>query len=79
MAKRLFQAFFAVLGLAQVVWSQDGLDAWLERQVPIARQGVLNNIGPDGKKVEGAHAGIVVASPSKSDPDCEIQRQLSRD
>ncbi|KAJ9492467.1 hypothetical protein VN97_g756 [Penicillium thymicola] len=34
-----------------------------------ALKGILNNIGADGSAVSGASAGIVVASPSKSDPD----------
>lgn len=46
------------------------LDRWLEAQEQIALDGVLANIGPNGSKVEGAAAGIVVASPSKSEPDC---------
>jgi hypothetical protein len=37
----------------------------------IALQGVLDNIGPSGVKVPGAGRGIVIASPSKVDPDCE--------
>ncbi|KAE8323689.1 Six-hairpin glycosidase-like protein [Aspergillus sergii] len=48
---------------------QSDVNAFIETQTPIAKQGVLNNIGADGKLVEGAAAGIVVASPSKSDPD----------
>ncbi|PLB55671.1 putative glucoamylase precursor [Aspergillus steynii IBT 23096] len=49
---------------------QADIDAFLEKQTPIAKQGVLDNIGADGERVEGAAAGIVVASPSKEDPDC---------
>jgi glucoamylase len=36
-----------------------------------ALQAILNNIGVDGSAVSGASAGVVVASPSKSDPNCE--------
>lgn len=36
-----------------------------------ALQSILNNIGTNGSAVSGASAGIVVASPSKTDPDCE--------
>ncbi|KAI9643051.1 hypothetical protein NHQ30_008786 [Ciborinia camelliae] len=45
------------------------LDNYLKTQGPISLQGILNNIGPDGSKAPGASAGIVVASPSTSDPD----------
>ncbi|KAJ5961553.1 hypothetical protein N7501_006494 [Penicillium viridicatum] len=34
-----------------------------------ALKGILKNIGADGSAVSGASAGIVVASPSKSNPD----------
>ena len=54
---------------------QAGLDEWLDAQEPIALAGVLANIGDSGSKAEGAAAGIVVASPSKSDPDCKSYTQ----
>lgn len=49
---------------------QSGVDAFIDKQTPIAKQGVLSNIGADGSLVQGASAGIVVASPSKENPDC---------
>ncbi|KAE8153431.1 Six-hairpin glycosidase-like protein [Aspergillus avenaceus] len=52
-----------------VLKRQADVNAFIEKETPIAKQGVLNNIGADGESVEGAAAGIVVASPSKSDPD----------
>lgn len=45
------------------------LTSWLASESPIALQGVLNNIGVSGSKASGARSGIVVASPSKSNPD----------
>lgn len=50
---------------------QVDIDAFIQTETPIALQGILNNIGPDGSLVQGASAGIVVASPSNVDPDCE--------
>ena len=47
------------------------IDIFIATESPIALQGVLNNIGANGAKVSGAASGIVVASPSKSNPDCE--------
>ncbi|EAU86023.1 glucoamylase [Coprinopsis cinerea okayama7 len=44
-------------------------DAYLARQVPISRAGVVANIGPDGARSSGARAGVVIASPSTYDPD----------
>jgi glucoamylase len=52
--------------------ANNSLDEWLDTQEPIALEGVLANIGGQGSKVEGAADGLVVASPSKSDPDCEM-------
>ncbi|EED14963.1 glucoamylase precursor, putative [Talaromyces stipitatus ATCC 10500] len=45
------------------------LDSWLAAETPIALQGVLNNIGSGGVFTEGAVEGIVIASPSKADPN----------
>ena len=49
------------------------LDAWLAKQTPYALESVFANIGADGAKVPGAGAGIAVASPSKSEPDCKFE------
>lgn len=46
------------------------LDAWIAKESSYALQALLANIGAEGAKVKGAVAGIVVASPSKEDPDC---------
>ncbi|EOD52505.1 putative glucan -alpha- protein [Neofusicoccum parvum UCRNP2] len=48
---------------------QSSVDTFISTESPIAYAGVLANIGDDGSKVAGAAAGIVVASPSKSNPD----------
>ncbi|PGH08481.1 hypothetical protein AJ79_05970 [Helicocarpus griseus UAMH5409] len=45
------------------------LDAWIAKESPYALQALLANIGADGSKAEGAAAGVVVASPSKNDPN----------
>lgn len=48
------------------------LTTWLERERPIALHGILANIGGSGvsgTQAAGANPGIVIASPSKSDPD----------
>lgn len=49
---------------------RDDLNAFITKQNHISLDGVLANIGPDGSRAQGAAAGAVVASPSKSDPDC---------
>ncbi|KAJ5813011.1 Six-hairpin glycosidase [Penicillium robsamsonii] len=45
------------------------LDAFIKSESTLALKSILNNIGSDGSAVSGAGAGIVIASPSKSDPD----------
>ncbi len=47
------------------------LDSFIAFESPIALQGVLDNIGDMGSKVAGADPGLVIASPSKADPDCK--------
>ena len=47
------------------------LSSFIASESPIALQGVLNNIGSTGSKVPGAASGLVVASPSTSNPDCK--------
>lgn len=49
--------------------------SFIEAERPIALQGALNNIGPDGSGAAGASAGFVVASPSKTNPDCESSQE----
>lgn len=56
-------------GLVANVAATD-LDEFITRQRGVALQSALNNIGPNGALAQGASAGIVVASPSKVDPDC---------
>jgi glucoamylase len=45
------------------------LEQFIDTQSDISIAGVLANIGADGSKAQGVPAGIVVASPSRSDPD----------
>lgn len=48
------------------------LSSFISSEVPVAYQGTLNNIGPEGSGAPGASAGIVVASPSQTNPDCTL-------
>ena len=57
--------------LALVRQRQTGsLDSFTVTELPIALQGILNNIGPDGILVPGAAPGLVIASPTQNNPDC---------
>jgi glucoamylase len=55
---------------------QASIDDFVKIQADISIKGVLANIGTDGSKAQGASAGIVVASPSRSNPDCEYIASL---
>ena len=48
------------------------IDSFITTEGAIAYKGTLANIGPNGTGAPGASAGIVVASPSKTDPDCKF-------
>ena len=50
---------------------EDPISKFVVQNRPVALQGILDNIGPDGAKVVGAGPGLVIASPSKADPDCK--------
>ena len=47
------------------------LENFIESENLVALRGVLQNIGPDGVNADGAAPGLVVASPSKTDPNCK--------
>ena len=53
------------------------LDAFVQKQRALSLSNVLNNIGPDGSRVPGAEAGVIVASPSTENPNCELFARLS--
>ena len=72
----LAQQAFAISQDAPCVDEQ--LSNFIVKNRPVALQGILNNIGPDGAKVAGAASGLVIASPSKANPDCkQAMSQLS--
>ncbi|RHZ44433.1 glycoside hydrolase family 15 protein [Aspergillus thermomutatus] len=48
---------------------QSDINSFITTETTIAKQGVWDNIGADGALVSGASAGVVVASPSKENPD----------
>lgn len=48
---------------------QTSLDTYIKTQSDVSIKGVLANIGTDGSQAPGVPAGIVLASPSKSNPD----------
>lgn len=62
-----------LVGCGLAAWPQDAdVDSFITTERGIALTGALANIGPNGAAVPGAGPGIVVASPSKKDPDCKF-------
>ncbi|KAL4790322.1 Six-hairpin glycosidase-like protein [Aspergillus venezuelensis] len=67
---------FIVLGLL-TLWvthgprtnTQPSLDSWLNSEATIARSALLDLIGDNGTWAQGATAGVLVASPTRSNPD----------
>ncbi|PAV20912.1 glucoamylase [Pyrrhoderma noxium] len=49
--------------------SSRSVDSYIATQGPISKANLLANIGSSGAKSSGAKAGIVIASPSSSNPD----------
>ncbi|KAN0087498.1 carbohydrate-binding module family 20 protein [Tylopilus felleus] len=45
------------------------IDAYIATESPIAKAGVLANIGPSGSLSSGAYPGVVIASPSTENPN----------
>jgi len=67
----ILSGFHAVHGSHVEARATGSLETFIASESPIALEGILNNVGPNGSKVEGANSGVVVASPSKENPNCE--------
>lgn len=65
---RLLSFVLLATSLLQVTFSQS-VDDFISTESPIAKTNLLANIGSDGSKSQGAKAGIVIASPSTTNPD----------
>ncbi|KAF7314538.1 Glucoamylase [Mycena kentingensis (nom. inval.)] len=61
--------FVSALALCGAVCGQTAVDSYVATQGPIAKAGLLANIGPSGAKASGAKAGVVIASPSTENPN----------
>ncbi|KAF8699870.1 1,4-alpha-D-glucan glucohydrolase, partial [Rhizoctonia solani] len=59
----------SALGLSVPTWPTTEADTFQKSQYSISKAGILANIGPNGSKDQGAYKGVVIASPSKEDPD----------
>ncbi|KAG9090988.1 hypothetical protein FRC07_011968, partial [Ceratobasidium sp. 392] len=50
-------------------WTPSPADSFQASEYPVAKTGILANIGDAGAKDQGANKGVVIASPSTTDPD----------
>jgi hypothetical protein len=74
---RAVMRFFAVstLALSAVVSAQsDSVDQYISSEGPIAKAGLLANIGPDGSKSSGAKASILSCSMPHNITDLSTHR-----
>ncbi|KAK7690218.1 hypothetical protein QCA50_006870 [Cerrena zonata] len=55
--------------IGSVLAQSSTVDSYISTESPIAKAGLLANIGGAGSKAAGAGAGVVIASPSKTNPD----------
>jgi glucoamylase len=69
-------AFLLIGAHGRVTRRQTSIDQFVKSEADVSIKGVLANIGPDGSKAQGAAAGLVVASPSRTDPDCKYISRL---
>ncbi|KAG1742317.1 glycoside hydrolase family 15 protein [Suillus paluster] len=66
----MWRTLVSALGLCASAFAQSStVDSYISTESPIAKAGVLANIGANGAKSAGAYPGVVVASPSSTDPD----------
>ncbi|KAJ7134910.1 glycoside hydrolase family 15 protein [Mycena epipterygia] len=60
---------FSALSLCGAVLANTTVDSYIAVECPIAKAGMMANIGASGSKSAGAKAGVVVASPSTENPN----------
>lgn len=53
------------------------VDSFIATEEPIAYAQILCNVGPSGCHASGVGSGLVLASPSQSDPDCTYYITMS--
>ncbi|EPS97511.1 hypothetical protein FOMPIDRAFT_154119 [Fomitopsis schrenkii] len=58
-----------VLGLVGAAFAQTDVATYISTETPLAKAGVLANIGSAGSLSSGANSGIVIASPSTVNPN----------
>ncbi|KAJ7160073.1 glucoamylase [Mycena filopes] len=66
---RAFLKLLSALAVCASVLAQTSVDSYVATESPIAKAGMLANIGPSGSKSQGAKAGVVIASPSTTNPN----------
>ncbi|KAJ7145278.1 glucoamylase [Mycena filopes] len=66
---RMRVILFSALTACAAVLGQSSVDSYVAAESPIAKAGMLANIGPSGSKSLGAKAGVVIASPSTENPN----------
>lgn len=80
-ATAIFIAHFPIVDSRSVCNYEEraagSLASFIASEGPVALQGVLNNIGSGGVFAPGVATGLVVASPSKANPDCQCVSSIN--
>jgi glucoamylase len=78
-------AFQVILGYPEAVrvrregeLLKRSVDTFIATESPIALQVLLCNIGSTGCNSAGVSSGVVIASPDKANPDCELHGLFCR-
>ncbi|KAF7977563.1 hypothetical protein HWV62_3364 [Athelia sp. TMB] len=65
----MLSSFLALLATVLPHLASASVSSYIASEGPIARAGMLANIGPNGSKSSGAAAGVVIASPNTVNPN----------
>ncbi|KAH9480597.1 Glucoamylase [Psilocybe cubensis] len=61
-------AILTAFAFCATVFAQSNVESYIAKEKPIAKAGILANIGPSGSRAAGASPGVIIASPSKQNP-----------
>ncbi|KAH9974392.1 glucoamylase [Lactifluus volemus] len=67
--KKRLLCLAGIFGLIGTIIQPENATTYFKTESPIAKAGLLANIGPNGVDSSGAKSGIVIASPNTNDPN----------
>ena len=67
----------SAFGLPSFFAKRVDVESFIASQEPLSLERLLCNIGDEGCEARDAPPGVVVASPSRSDPDCKYDHAVT--